>query len=110
MAEGSKADAEICIELVKLPERFKFAVFFPSAIYASPALNSILSERTNGAQLTAGKAGVKVAQEGWNHHSSDGKLQNAQPLNSVQAFVETKQSGGVALPATEKALDLIGVF
>jgi hypothetical protein len=110
MAEGSNKEAEICIELVKLPERFKFAVFFPSAIYASSALNSILGERTSGAQLTAGKAGVKVAQEGWNHHSSDGKAQNAQPLNSVQAFVETKLSGGIALPATEKALSLNGVF
>jgi hypothetical protein len=110
MAEGGSKEAEICIELVKLPERFKLKGFFTSAIYANSALTSILGERTSGAQLTSGKAGVKVAQEGWNHHGSGGKAQNAQPLNSVQAFVGTKQNGGIALPATEKALSLNGVF
>lgn len=110
MSEGSAKDAEIKIQLVKLPKLIRFADFFIIAQYTSPALASILGERAGGAQLTAGKAGVTVAQESWNHHSSDGKAQNAQPLNSVQAFVQTKQSGGIALPATEKALDLIGVF
>ena len=32
------------------------------------------------------------------------------PLNAVQAFVQAKQTGGIALPVTEKALDLTGVI
>jgi hypothetical protein len=110
VSEGEKIEAKIEIALVKLPTRIKFDGFFTISQYANAALSSLLGERTSGAQLTAGKAGVSVAQEKWNHHGGDGKLQNVQPLNAVQAFVQTKQYGGIALPSTEKALDLTGVF
>jgi hypothetical protein len=110
MSEGEKSDAKIEIALVKLPTRIKFDGFFTISQYTNAALSSLLGERTSGAQLTAGKAGVTVAQEKWNHHGGDGKLQNAQPINAVQAFVQTKQQGGIALPATEKRLDLAGVL
>lgn len=110
MSEGNKSDAEIKIALLKLPQSFRFEGLFTISQYASPALSSMLRERTSGAQLSPGKAGVTIAQETWNRHGSDGKAQNAQPLNAVQAFVQTKQSGGIALPTTEKALDLIGVL
>jgi hypothetical protein len=110
MSEGSKSDAKIEIALVKLPTRIKFDSFFTISQYANAALSSLLGERTSGAQLMAGKAGVTVTQEKWNHHSSDGKLQNVHPLNAVQAFVQTKQHSGIALPVTEKPLNLAGVF
>jgi hypothetical protein len=109
MREGALKEAELKINLIKLPKR---SPFFNLSIrlYASSALASILRERSSGAQMPESKAGVTVAQESWNHHSSDGKAQNAKPLNSVQAFVATKQNGGIALPATEKSLSLTGVL
>jgi len=110
MSEGSAKAAKIQIALLKLPKRILLDGFFTISLYANSALTSMLRERTSGAPLNAGKAGVTVVQESWNQHGSDGKIRNAQPLNSVQAFVQTKQSGGVALPATEKPLNLNGVF
>ena len=116
MSEGGKIDAEIKIALMKLPQRFKFVdelgnpLFFKISQYANPDLTGMLRERTSGAQLTAGKAGVTVSREDWNHHGGDGKPQNTRPLNAVQAFVQTKLHGGIALSTAEKALDLTGVF
>jgi hypothetical protein len=109
MSEGNQSKAKIEIALVKLPKR-TFLGFFTISQYASLALVGMLRERTSGARLAAGKAGVTVSQETWNHHGRDGHAHNARPLNSVQAFVQTKQSGGIALPATEKAFDLTGVL
>ena len=85
-------------------------MLFPSAQYANAGLVSVLRERAGGAQLDPGPAQVAVRQETWNAHATNGQVQNAAALNSVQAFVQAKQTGGVALPATAKALDLTGVL
>lgn len=116
MSKGAEIVAEIKISLVKLPERFKFVdllgnvLLFPMTQYVNAGLASVLGERINGAKLASGPAQVVVRQEAWNTYDTDGKVQSAVALNSVQAFVQTKQSGGIALPATEKMLDLRGVF
>jgi hypothetical protein len=116
MNKGAQADKAIAIELVKLPKRFRFldllgnALSFSSAQYVNAGLSSVLRERAGGAQLDPGPARVAVGQEAWNAHAANGQVQNAEMLNSVQAFVQAKQAGGIALPATAKALDLTGVF
>ncbi len=116
MRKGDQKDKAIAIELVKLPKRFRFrdllgqAMLFPSAQYANAGLVSVLRERAGGAQLDPGPAQVAVRREAWNAHAANGHVQNTETLNSVQAFVQAKQAGGVALPATAKALDLTGVF
>ena len=60
--------------------------------------------------LDGGKPKVSVAQETWNTHGPDGKVQNTEAQNSIQALAQVRQTGGVALPDTEKTLDLSGVF
>ncbi len=109
MSTGAPATAKIGLSLVKLPKRSKVVDLLGSQ-YVNAGLASALSERVNGAKLASGPAQVEVRQEAWNAHSADGKVQNAVALNSAQAFAQAKQTGGVALSATEKALDLTGVF
>ena len=110
MSKGKQTDKAIKIQLIKLPKRFKFSDLILSAQYVNAGLASVLRERDAGAQLDPGPARVAVRQETWNAHASTGQVQNADALNSVQAFVQAKQTSGVALPATAKALDLTGVF
>lgn len=116
MKPGAQEEKTVEIELVKLPKRFRFrnllgqALRFESAQYVNAGLAGVLRERAGGAQLDPGPAQVAVRQEAWNAHAANGQVQNTDALNSVQAFVQAKQTGGVALPATAKALDLTGVF
>lgn len=110
MSKGAQAPKEIKIQLIKLPKRFKFRNLALSAQYVNAGLASVLRDRDGGAQLDPGPAQVAVRQETWNAHAANGQVQNAAALNSVQAFVQAKQTGGVALPATAKALDLTGVL
>ncbi len=110
MRGGTAIPAKIEIEVIKLPQRVKFAGLFTIQQYVSEGLAGLLSQRAGGARPTGGPAGVTVAQEAWNHHADDGAVQNGAALNAVQAFVLTKQQGGIALPATEVALDLVGVL
>lgn len=110
MSEGAFEEASIQISLMKLPTPFKFAELFTIFLYVNQALSSMLHERVNGAQLDPGKPGVAVHQEGWNAHDAGGALANLEPLNDAQAFVQAKQSGGIALPATAVALNLTGVL
>jgi hypothetical protein len=105
--EGAHADAAIKLNLVKLPKRNKSLM--DGKLYIGLALSSVLSERSHGALLIAGAPIVKVNQEAWNTHDKNGLTQNATPQNGVQAFVQAKQLGGIALPATVKLLDLTGV-
>lgn len=110
MRQGAQQDKAIEIELVKLPKRFRFFGDIFSAQYANAGLVSVLRERGGGAQLDPGPAQVAVRQEAWNTHATNGQVQNTDALNAVQAFVQVKQAGGIALPATAMALDLTGVF
>jgi len=110
MSKGRPMDKEIKIQLIKLPKRFKFRNLILSAQYVNAGLASVLRDRDAGAQLDPGPAQVAVRQETWNAHAANGQVQNAAALNSVQAFVQAKQTGGVALPAMAKALDLTGVL
>lgn len=116
MKSGAQEEKTVKIELVKLPKRFRFrdllgqALRFESAQYVNGGLAGVLRERAGGARLDPGPVQVAVRQEAWNAHAANGQIQNTDTLNSVQAFVQAKQAGGVALPATAKALDLTGVF
>jgi hypothetical protein len=110
MSEGAHDEAGILISLKKLPTPHKFLELFPLLLFVNQALSGMLSERANGAQLDPGKAGVAVHQESWNAHDASGATVNPKALNDAQAFVQAKQSGGIALPATAKALNLTGVL
>ena len=111
IVEGIAADAELKLNLIKIekPSRFRFEGLL-GALYENAALSSLLAERSGNAKLVPGKAAVKVNDEVWNAHSGNGKVQNTGPLNGMQAFVNAKRSGGIALPATEKKLNLTGVI
>ncbi len=100
-------DTAIKLNLVKLPALDRISIV--GLQYVSLALSGVLAERTSGARLVGGAAGVAVNQETWNAHDRSGAAQNSSPQNAVGAFVQAKQSGGIALPATEKPLDLAGV-
>jgi hypothetical protein len=108
MSEGASVDAEIKLSLLKLPQRSKLALI--SAQYVNAALAGVLGEKSRGAQLVPGDAQVLVKQETWNTHDKNGTTQNATPQNAIQSFVQSKQTGGMALPATEKPLNLTGVL
>lgn len=109
MGLGPQIEAEITITLIKLPQRLRFSDLL-SAQYLNSALTTVLGEKQRGAQLVPGEPKVAVKQEGWNAHSAQGAQQNTESLNAVQAFVQAKQTGGIALPATSKPLDLTGVL
>jgi hypothetical protein len=106
---GAPAVGVIKLSLVKLPKRISLPAF-NGKLYVGLALASLLHERTHGAQLAAGESAVKVGQEAWDTHDKTGTPQNTGPQNSVQAFVLAKRTGGIALPATERPLDLTGVM
>lgn len=108
MREGPSEEAEIKLSLMKLPQRSRFSLI--GKLYVSAALASVLGERVHGAKLVPGDAQVLVKPETWNTHDKNGAIQNTTPQNTVQAFVQAKQTGGIALPATEKSLNLTGVF
>jgi hypothetical protein len=116
MTEGPSEAAVLAISLIKLPKRSRFldllgnVILFPSEQYVNASLSGMLGERTSGAKLDGGKAQVTVGQEEWNTHAKDGTVQNAVPLNAVQAFIGAKQSAGIALPADEKQLNLTGII
>ena len=105
LLEGESIRADLKLSLIKLPVRVKFSNL-QSAHYLSAALNGMLSERSTGAKLSGGKPQVTVGQENWNCHASNGTIKNDTSLNSVQAFMEVRQSGGIALPADEKQVNL----
>nr|WP_180204881.1 DUF6603 domain-containing protein [Pseudomonas sp. SbOxS1]NYU04881.1 hypothetical protein [Pseudomonas sp. SbOxS1] len=108
MSTGDFAVAEIDLYLVKLPQRIKSRI--TGKLYASLVLTGMLGEKSHGATLTAGEALVAVNQETWNSHDKHGVTQNVTAQNVVQAFVQARQSDGIALPATQKTLDLTGVL
>lgn len=115
-SKGDSIDTEIFIALVKLPKRFRFfnldgsTMLFKNAQYLNSGAFGMLSEKGRGAQLVRGEPKVAVIQERWNAHDKGGAQQNSAPLNSVQAFVQAKQTGGIAVPATDTPLDLTGVI
>jgi hypothetical protein len=115
MSKGVTETATIAIALVKLPQRFLFVdalgnpLLFQMALDINAGLGQMLGERSGGARLAPGEARVTVQQEAWNAHDARGQV-SATGLNPVQAFVQAKQTGGVALPATEQAVQLTGVF
>ena len=106
---GAPELAEIKISLIKLPKRFKFLELFVVDVYVNSALAAVLGERTNGATPDPGQPRVAVQQETWQARNATGEPLSAAPLNSVQAHVQARRSGGIAVPTTEKTLDLSGV-
>jgi hypothetical protein len=102
-------DVTLEITLVKLPDFEKF-LNRPSSQYINGGLASLLGERSGGAKLEGGKAQVTVVQEKWNAHKKDGTIQNVTDLNAIEAFIESKQMGGVALPVVEQQLNLTGII
>ena len=109
MTEGSSKTASLEINLIKLPERTPF-LNLASAQYLTAGLVGMLSGRNGGAQMAPGEAQVAVEQEKWNAFDAKGKAQSATAMNAVQAFVQAKQTGGIALPAGEKQLNLAGII
>ncbi len=109
MTEKDAVEATLNIDLVKLPKRIRFPDLV-SAQYLNKSLSGMLSERNSGAKLDGGKAQVTLGQETWNAHAADGSIQNTKTQNAVQAFVTAKQTGGIALPAGEKQLNLSGII
>lgn len=110
MSSGASVNAEIKISLLKLPKRFKFEGKFKIGQYVTAALHGALGDRSQGAKLVPGEAQVMVRQESWNTHDKNGAVQNTTAQNAIQSFVRVKQTGGIALPATEKPLNLAGVL
>lgn len=118
ITEGDKEDADLKISLVKIekPSRTRFlddfgkVLFFTNTQYANPALSAMMTERIGNSKLDPGKAKVTVGDEAWNTYGKNGKIQNMTAQNSIQAFVKAKQTGGTALPTTEKHLNLTGVI
>ncbi len=109
LSDVTGTETPIQIDLVKLPQRSRFRDLVVR-LYVNGALNNVLAERAGGAKIVSNQAGVSVSQEAWHTHDHTGQRTSATALNSVQAFVQAQQSGGLALPATEQALDLTGVF
>ncbi|WP_221393671.1 DUF6603 domain-containing protein [Dyadobacter sp. NIV53] len=111
MSEGAQEIASMEISLKKLPDRSLFdGLFFPTKQYANAALLGVLSGRNGGAQMEPGDPQVAVGQEKWNSFDAAGKVQNTKSVNAVQAFVQAKQTGGIALPEGEKQLNLAGII
>ena len=108
MSEGAVVTAKIELSLVKLPQRNRFAI--TSKLYVSAALAGVLSQKSQGAQLVPGEAQVLVKPETWNTHDKKGAPQNVTPQNASRSVVQATQTGGIALPATEKPLNLAGVL
>lgn len=108
MTLGSSVDAEIKLNLIKLPSRLKLEIL--SNVYVGAALAGLLGERGAGATLSPGDAKVEVHQETWNVQDVKAGVVNGSPLNEAQAFGFTQQFGGVSVPATQQALDLSGVL
>lgn len=106
--KGAIAKAVIRLNLVKLPKRDRFLIL--GNLYVNAILSSVLAERSSGASVVAGDAKVQVVQAAWNTHDASGQRQNVDQMNSVQAFVAAKRSGGVAVAATDKLVDLAGVM
>lgn len=106
--EGATAEAEIKLDVVKLPKRILLP-FVVGGQYVGLALASMLADRAGGASVPVGPALVAVTQESWNTHGVDGAQQNAVVQNEIQAFAAAKQAGGVAIPAAAVLIDLAGV-
>jgi hypothetical protein len=111
ITEGAKEDAVLNLSLIKIvkPSRFPLGDLI-GLQYINSALSSMMAERSGNSKLNPGKAQVTVNDEAWNSHGANGKIQNTTALNSIQAFVNAKQTGGIALPASEKQLNLTGVI
>ncbi len=109
LVQGVPVDAELEINLVKLPSR-ELLGKFPISNYLSGALARMLNERISGAKIEAGKPKIKVVGEIWDTYSQTGSVRNSIAFNSTQAFVEARQYGGIALPKGEKKLDLTGII
>ena len=111
MIEGPTAVGDLQIQLIKLPKPINFILRYSlGAQYVNPGLAAMLAGRNGGTKLEPGKAQVKVAQEEWNTFDKNGKAQNAGSVNAVQAFIQAKQTSGIALPAGEKQLNLTGII
>lgn len=108
MLEGVTVDAEIKLEIIKLPKRIVLPLTL-GKLYVEVALSVMLGERAGDAKIPASVALVAVTQESWNTHGAGGALQNAAAQNEIQAFAAAKQSGGVAIPAAAALVDLAGV-
>jgi hypothetical protein len=108
MRKGAELPVTIKIHLLKLPKHEKLTDLFPIGVYVLSHLTAVLMERANGAAMPPQTGQVTVSQEVWQTHGPAGAMVSDQ--NVVQAFVSAKQLGGVALPATEKTLNLAGVL
>lgn len=97
------------LNLIKLPGRVPL-LFAVAGLIGIGAMYAMLGERDGSAQPKPGAPQVTVKQEAWNSLDAAGAVRNSAPLNSVQAFGQARQIGGVALPAAESAVDLTGVF
>lgn len=112
MDAGREVDAsdKLLISLVKLPRRIRWAELFITTLYTGAAMTRMLAEHAGDAEPDPGPPAVTVTQERWNAHGPGGAVLNAQPLNGAQAFAQSRQSGGVALPAAEAPVGLVGVI
>lgn len=108
LTQADPATATIAVNLIKIPTRVPLAA--TTAMYASSALADLLGGRAGGIPVPPTTAKVTVRQETWNTFDDSGALTSPTPVNAVQAFTATKQSGGIAQPATEPTLDLAGVL
>jgi hypothetical protein len=104
----STGAAKMKIDLYKLPKRIRIAVLIPISLYVNAGLVGVLDDRANGAAMPKPGAQVKVHQETWNAHASDGTV-IASGVTSTAAAIGAMQVGGVAAPAANKPLVLAGV-
>jgi hypothetical protein len=109
MSRGAKDDAEIKLTLIKLPKRVRFSDLIASQ-YVNVALSGVLGQRGGGAVPEPGSVKVAVQPERWQAHGADGQRLGTEPVNSIQALVQAKRSGGIAVPASQKTFSLTGVL
>ncbi|MBO9658554.1 MAG: hypothetical protein J7527_06990 [Chitinophagaceae bacterium] len=106
---GPTQNALFEIQLYKLPQRQLLELFSVLA-YENEGLIKMNRERSMGAKFDPGKARVNVFQENWTAYDKNGKVLDAGPLNDIQAFVKAKQVEGIAIPGTERSLNLNAVL
>lgn len=105
---GPEVPAAVTLQLIKVPSPIPVNAAF--GMYLSASASGTLGERHTGAALAPGPAAVNVVEDHWDARDATGTVTNSVPLNSVQAFVTARQTGGVAVATTDRSLDLSGVI
>ena len=106
LIEGNVVPCQVMLELVKLPKRSR-SIPFPAASYMSAAMAQMQHERAGIAAIKPGDARIKAVQEKWKVVRAVGETRG---LSSAQAFLAQRGGGGLAQPATARAVSLGGVF